>query len=428
MFDYLIATDASADHGESDDDESDAEDQLVSKSDTRDEEDKDSEAENDDDEDQDEDNENEEGGEEEGSEEEGDNDGDEEISDDASTVEEGNDNNYIEEDQTDTAVDQSKSKKKKRSSRLEDDYGVSRGIDFQGVNFVINFDFPKSASAYTHRVGRTARGMANGTSLSFVSKHDPSDATAEQALQDHEVLKQVRLQQPRLGVVEGDNILAAISAMDDPTLSAEEREEQRMQPAPLVFNMQELESFRYRVEDTMRSVTTAAVKEFRAAEIKREILNSEKLKSYFAANPNDLKVLRHDKSILHPIRQKDHLKHVPDYLIPASMKSVAQLNKKTKRNSKKRKSTLSQSQRITKSKQNDPLLGAVATLNSNENAGEEVEDSSKRVFTSGDKLGDSISGRKLWKMKHRKGKFNPKLAKSNQHRTPGSFIKSKNYK
>ena len=31
-----------------------------------------------------------------------------------------------------------------------------------------------------------------------------------------------------------------------------------MQPAPLNFNMAELESFRYRVEDTARSVTNAA--------------------------------------------------------------------------------------------------------------------------------------------------------------------------
>ena len=54
--------------------------------------------------------------------------------------------------------------------------------------------------------------------------------------------------------------------------------------------MKELDSFRYRVEDTLRSVTNAAVKELRAAELKKEILNSEKLKSYFAENPNDLKV------------------------------------------------------------------------------------------------------------------------------------------
>jgi ATP-dependent RNA helicase DDX56/DBP9 len=37
-------------------------------------------------------------------------------------------------------------------------------------------------------------------------------------------------------------------------------------------------------------VTSVAVRELRNAEIKREILNSEKLKTYFAENPGDLKV------------------------------------------------------------------------------------------------------------------------------------------
>lgn len=93
-------------------------------------------------------------------------------------------------------------------------------------------------------------------------------------------------QQPRLGAVEGDNVLAAIG-------SAEEigsYTEAKMQPAPLIFNMTELDSFRYRVEDTLRAVTGVAVKEYRAAEIKREILNSAKLRNYFSENPNDLKV------------------------------------------------------------------------------------------------------------------------------------------
>lgn len=69
------------------------------------------------------------------------------------------------------------------------------------------------------------------------------------------------------------------------------------QPNQLAINMKELDGFRYRVEDTLRSVTGAAVKEFRGAELKKEILNSEKLKDYFLQNPDDFKVLHHDKAI-----------------------------------------------------------------------------------------------------------------------------------
>jgi ATP-dependent RNA helicase DDX56/DBP9 len=82
--------------------------------------------------------------------------------------------------------------------------------------------------------------------------------------------------------------------------------------------MTQVEGFRYRVEDALRSVTGASVKEARLKDIKSEILNSEKLKNHFEANPKDLHALRHDKAI-HPSRIQNHMKHVPDYLLPKSI-------------------------------------------------------------------------------------------------------------
>ncbi|CAH2006308.1 unnamed protein product [Acanthoscelides obtectus] len=58
----------------------------------------------------------------------------------------------------------------KKSKRKKDkESGVSRGIDFQCVANVINFDFPQDTQAYIHRAGRTARGNNQGSVLSFVS-------------------------------------------------------------------------------------------------------------------------------------------------------------------------------------------------------------------------------------------------------------------
>jgi ATP-dependent RNA helicase RhlE len=49
---------------------------------------------------------------------------------------------------------------------------VSRGIDIDGIDLVINYDIPRDAEDYVHRVGRTARAARKGTALTFVSPTD----------------------------------------------------------------------------------------------------------------------------------------------------------------------------------------------------------------------------------------------------------------
>lgn len=72
-----------------------------------------------------------------------------------------------------------KSKKRKMSNK-EKDYGIARGIDFQNVACVLNFDLPTTSKSYTHRIGRTGRAGKAGMALSFVipadqyGKHKPT--------------------------------------------------------------------------------------------------------------------------------------------------------------------------------------------------------------------------------------------------------------
>jgi ATP-dependent RNA helicase DDX56/DBP9 len=82
-------------------------------------------------------------------------------------------------------------KSRKRKPTKDAEFGVSRGVDFKGVKAVINFDFPGSPSAYTHRIGRTARGGDVGMALSFVTPDDEAlleDVTKHQAADGKEVL------------------------------------------------------------------------------------------------------------------------------------------------------------------------------------------------------------------------------------------------
>ena len=49
---------------------------------------------------------------------------------------------------------------------------AARGIDIEDVSHVINYDMPRTADTYLHRIGRTARAGRKGTALSLVEAHD----------------------------------------------------------------------------------------------------------------------------------------------------------------------------------------------------------------------------------------------------------------
>ena len=50
---------------------------------------------------------------------------------------------------------------------------LSRGVDFRGVNGVVNYDIPTSSAAYVHRVGRTGRaGREGGMAVTFYIRED----------------------------------------------------------------------------------------------------------------------------------------------------------------------------------------------------------------------------------------------------------------
>lgn len=155
-----------------------------------------------------------------------------------------------------TETSEKRPKKKRKSTKQDLEYGVSRGIDFKNVAAVINFDLPTTASSYTHRIGRTARAGKAGMALSFVvpkdqyRKHMPT--TIASAEKDEKILARITKQQIKKG----------------------------KEIKPYNFNSEQVEAFRYRMNDALRAVTKVAVREARTRELRQELLKSEKLKRY----------------------------------------------------------------------------------------------------------------------------------------------------
>ncbi len=49
---------------------------------------------------------------------------------------------------------------------------LSRGIDVEGIDLVVNYDVPPDPEDYVHRIGRTARAERTGTAITFVNSSD----------------------------------------------------------------------------------------------------------------------------------------------------------------------------------------------------------------------------------------------------------------
>lgn len=49
---------------------------------------------------------------------------------------------------------------------------ISRGIDIDNIDMVINFDVPNDPEDYIHRIGRTARASSEGEAVTFINEDD----------------------------------------------------------------------------------------------------------------------------------------------------------------------------------------------------------------------------------------------------------------
>ncbi|PFH37942.1 DEAD/DEAH box helicase domain-containing protein [Besnoitia besnoiti] len=291
LIEILITTD-----GAWDDEEEDADDEEL---DEEDEDDEDLDAEEEEEEDEDEDD----GEEEEGEE------GDDEDDEEGENAEVGSEEDEEEDEagveaaaealRKDTAAAASGESQKKRKAKVstDEEFGGHRGLDLQSVACVLSFDMPRSVRGYIHRIGRAGRGGAPGVSVCLVNQ-----AAAREVL-----LLRKLVQTRREGSQDSGAALK-----------------------PLSLRLQDVECFRYRVEDVYRGVTKRVVAALVAKELQQEVLRSRKMREFFRRNPRDEEVLRAACKQLkdRALAGRGHLQHLPSYLLaqtPPAQKTAVQL-------------------------------------------------------------------------------------------------------
>lgn len=68
---------------------------------------------------------------------------------------------------------------------------LSRGIDIEDIDLVINYDVPNDGEDYVHRIGRTARAASEGTAYTFITEKEQQKFGQIEELLGHPVTKAV---------------------------------------------------------------------------------------------------------------------------------------------------------------------------------------------------------------------------------------------
>lgn len=103
---------------------------------------------------------------------------------------------------------------------------LTRGIDIQAVNVVINFDFPKNSETYLHRIGRSGRFGHLGLAINLVTYEDRFNLYRIEQELGTEI-------QPIPQTIDKGLYVAPGTANDEPQQQQQQQKAKQPQPQPL---------------------------------------------------------------------------------------------------------------------------------------------------------------------------------------------------
>ncbi|MDN7125143.1 ATP-dependent RNA helicase SrmB [Pseudidiomarina sp. 1APP75-32.1] len=68
---------------------------------------------------------------------------------------------------------------------------AARGLDIEAIELVVNYDLPRQADVYLHRIGRTARAGKSGVAVNLVEAHDADLLGRIERYQDSKIERRV---------------------------------------------------------------------------------------------------------------------------------------------------------------------------------------------------------------------------------------------